>query len=93
MSTMSTENTISREEVTIKIVVDARYARTWFSDFTAETYPDYEDRYEAAADCFNRMLDKLTTTNANKGGMVSMYEGDDSLTVMVSEDGTIRETI
>ncbi len=77
-------------EATITITIDARYAQTVVLPFTNAIFPDYEDRYEAASACFDRMLEKLSKTNANLGGLVSFTEDEGIFSVIVNEDGELR---
>ncbi len=86
MSKTATHST----DATITISTDPRYAQTILATFTKEDYPLYEDRYEAAAEHFDTMLEKLSETNANKGGLVSFTEDEATFAVIVSDAGETR---
>lgn len=77
-------------EAPITITTDARYAQTIVASFTKAIYPDYEDRYQAASDLFDRELERLSKTNANLGGLVSFTEGKSVFSVIISDDGEQR---
>lgn len=72
---------------TITVTTDPRYGRSNHARFTAEDYPNYEERYQAASDFFDGQLERL---KKNKGGMVTFGEtgsGCAPLHITIDRDG------